>query len=300
MRSDLRFSLLLAALACLTTRPVLASGAGSHSLISQAMASRPPITIAVREITNDVGNVWWWSPNVARRLTAMLTNELQSTGHFTVVERVGLGKVLDEQALAEAGIVRKKTAPKKGMVTGARYYVLGSISDYQENVETKGGKNSFSVFGIGQAKSKAEQKAYVAVDIRVVDTTSGEVAYSRTIEGLATAVQESKSTAGCFMGVCGADAQDSSSKPPASKAVRSAMIEVSNYLDCFLYRKGSPSFPDQRRSGVLNDDSSTWITSKENPLAKPWSPDSRGWCYSNTAHAGLCRPGCFSQSRSCQ
>lgn len=239
MRIRFNPSFALTAVTVLQGAPVLASSADSSSLISQAVASRPPITIAVREITNEVGNVWWWSPNVARRLTAMLTNELQSTGHFTVVERAGLGKVLDEQALAEAGIVRKKTAPKKGMVTGARYYVIGSISDYQENVETKGGKNSFSVFGIGQAKSKSEQKAYVAVDIRVVDTTSGEVAYSRTIEGLATAVQESKSTAGCFMGVCGADAQDSSSKPPASKAVRSAMIEVSNYLDCFLYRKDS-------------------------------------------------------------
>lgn len=226
-------------LVVLSVSPVLASATSSKVLTSQAVASRPPITIAIKEITNDVGEVWWWSPSVARRLTAMLANELKSTGHFTVVERVGLGKVLDEQALAEAGIIRKKTAPKPGMVTGARYYVLGSLSDYQENAETKGGKNSFSILGFGQAKSKSEQKAYVAIDIRVVDTTSGEIAYSRTIEGLATAVQESKSTAGCFLGVCGADSQDSSSKPPASKAVRSAMIEVSNYLDCFLYRKDS-------------------------------------------------------------
>ena len=239
MKLSTSFALLLVGLAVSQSLPCQASNQDAATWISQAVASRPPVTIAIKEITNDVGDVWWWSPNIARRLTAMLANELKSTGHFTVVERAGLGKVLDEQALAEAGIIRKKTAPKPGMVTGARYYVLGSLSDYQENAETKGGKNSFSILGFGQAKSKSEQKAYVAIDIRVVDTTSGEIAYSRTIEGLATAVQESKSTAGCFLGVCGADSQDSSSKPPASKAVRSAMIEVSNYLDCFLYRKDS-------------------------------------------------------------
>jgi len=125
------------------------------------------------------------------------------------------------------------------MMTGARYYVLGGVSDYQENVEQKSSGGGFSVMGFGQSKRSSEQKAYVALDIRVVDTTSGEVAYARTIEGMATSKADSSSVSGGFRGLGFSDNQSSSSKPPASKAIRAAMIEVSEYLDCVLYLKNS-------------------------------------------------------------
>jgi curli biogenesis system outer membrane secretion channel CsgG len=209
----------------------------SHILAQTPTTTRRPITIAVKEITNEAGSIWWWRPALSKQLTDMLATELKDTGHFTVVERQGLNKVLDEQALANSGVIRKKTAPKKGMVTGARYYILGSVSDYQENAETKGSGGGFSFMGFGQNKKKSEQKAYVAFDIRVVDTTTGEIAYTRTVEGMATSTQESKSNSGGIAGFSASNAEESSSKPPASKAIRAAMIEVSEYLDCILYVK---------------------------------------------------------------
>ena len=169
----------------------------------------------------------------------MLANELKSTGNFTVVERQGLKKVLSEQELAELGITRQSTAPKKGVMTGAKYYILGSVSDYQENTETKSGGGGISIMGFGQRKSSSTSKAYVAVDIRVVDTTTGEVAYARTIEGKATSSSSSKSSSGGLYGLSFSDSQASSNKVPASKAVRAAMIEVSEYLNCVLYLKNS-------------------------------------------------------------
>ena len=127
--------------------------------------SSGPVTVAVKEITNEARNTWWWSPSVSRQLTNMLANELKSTGHFTIVERQGLKKVLNEQELAELGITRPSTAPKKGVMTGAKYYILGSVSDYQENTETKRGGSGISIMGFGQRKSSSTSKAYVAVDI---------------------------------------------------------------------------------------------------------------------------------------
>ena len=209
-------------------------------LLAQATTStKRPITIAVKEITNEAGDVWWWKPALSKRLTDMLATELKDTGNFTVVERAGLNKVLDEQALANSGIVRKKSAPKPGMMTGARYYILGSVSDYQENAETKGSGGGMSFMGFGQNKKKSEQKAYVAFDVRVVDTTTGEIAYTRTIEGMATSTQESKSSGGGFGGFSATSEEESTSKPPASKAIRAAMIEVSEYLNCILYVKNT-------------------------------------------------------------
>ena len=205
----------------------------------RGVAPRRPITVAVKEITNNTAGVWWWSPRVSKQLTDMLSNELKASGNFTLVERAGVKQVLDEQELAELGITRKSTAPKRGMMTGAKYYVLGAVSDYQENTETKSGGGGFSIMGFGQRKSSSQSKAYVALDIRVVDTTTGEIAYARTIEGKATSKSESKSTSGGLYGVSFSDSQSSSKKVPASKAVRAAMIEVGDYLNCVLYLRNS-------------------------------------------------------------
>ena len=205
----------------------------------RGVAPRRPITVAVKEITNNTAGVWWWSPRVSKQLTDMLSNELKASGNFTLVERAGVKQVLDEQELAELGITRKSTAPKRGMMTGAKYYVLGAVSDYQENTETKSGGGGFSIMGFGQRKSSSQSKAYVALDIRVVDTTTGEIAYARTIEGKATSKSESKSSSGGLYGISFSDSQSSSKKVPASKAVRAAMIEVGEYLNCVLYLRNS-------------------------------------------------------------
>ena len=217
---------------------LLASSAlGIPSYAQIDSMSSGPVTVAVKEITNEARNTWWWSPSVSRQLTNMLANELKSTGHFTIVERQGLKKVLNEQELAELGITRPSTAPKKGVMTGAKYYILGSVSDYRENTETKRGGSGINIMGFGQRKSSSTSKAYVAVDIRVVDTTTGEVAYARTIEGKATSSSDSKSSSGGLYGISFSDSESSSKKVPASKAVRAAMIEVSEYLNCVLYLK---------------------------------------------------------------
>mgnify|MGYP001999947679 FL=1 len=205
----------------------------------RGVAPRQPVTIAVKEITNNASGVWWWSPRVSKQLTDMLSNELKATGNFTLVERQGVKQVLSEQELSDLGITRQSTAPKKGMMTGAKYYILGSVSDYQQGTESKSSGGGINIMGFGQRKNTSESKAYVALDIRVVDTTTGEIAYARTIEGKATSKSSSTSSSGGMYGISFSDSQSSSKKVPASKAVRSAMIEVSEYLNCVLYLRNS-------------------------------------------------------------
>ena len=200
--------------------------------------SRGPITVAVKEITNRVPDLPWWTSSTSQTLTTMLSNELQSSGHFTVVERQGMRQILDEQELIDAGIVRPSTGPKKGMMTGAKYYVLGSVSDYQQNVETTS-SSSGSSFLVGEsASANGQQKSYVALDIRVVDTTTGEIAYSRTIEGTSTNSQKASGSSVGLPGLIGhSSSQLSTTRTPASRAIRAAMIQVADYLDCVLYLK---------------------------------------------------------------
>lgn len=209
---------------------------GKQSRADTLIASRGPVVVAVKEITNRVPNLPWWSSSTSEALTTMLTNELQSSGHFTVVERQGLRQVLDEQDLVNAGIVRKSTGPSRGMMTGARYYVLGSVSDYQEGVETSSNMRQSS-FIVGESSSgNSQQKSYVALDIRVIDTTTGEVAYSRTIEGLSSNSQSGRSSSVGLPGLAGTTSSSfTSSRTPTSRAIRAAMIQVAGYLDCVLY-----------------------------------------------------------------
>lgn len=45
--------------------PVLANTINSSVMVAQAgaISSRKPVTIAVKEITNEAGNIWWWKPS---------------------------------------------------------------------------------------------------------------------------------------------------------------------------------------------------------------------------------------------
>ncbi len=228
LRSLLLYGGLLA-IAQLQIAPVIAQGRGG---------SRGPITVAVKEITNRVPDLPWWNNSTSQILTTMLSNELQSSGHFTVVERQGMRQVLDEQELIDAGIVSPSTGPKKGMMTSARYYVLGSVSDYQQNVETTSSRSGTSFLVGESANASGQQKSYVAIDIRVVDTTTGEIAYSRTIEGTSTNSQKASGSSVGLSGLLGhSSRQSSTTQTPASRAIRAAMIQVADYLDCVLYLK---------------------------------------------------------------
>ncbi|MBS0589266.1 MAG: penicillin-binding protein activator LpoB, partial [Proteobacteria bacterium] len=135
-------------------------------------------SIGVAEFKNESG-AGWWRGGVGWELSGMLSNELSSSGDFRVVERNKLQNVLEEQNLAASGRIAPGTGAKIGKVTGAQYLVMGTVTSYEENTSDTGGGLSFRGIGLGGKSSEA----YLAVDVRVVDTTTGEISYSRTIEG---------------------------------------------------------------------------------------------------------------------
>ena len=201
-----------------------------------AFAQEKP-RISVPDFKNETNsNWWWWNSNTSQQLADALSNELTSTGKFTVVERQKLGAVLSEQELAQAVLVRKET--------GAKYIILGKVTAYEEGDKKESGGLGISGirigrFGLGGGTRKEKEKAYVAIDLRVVDSSNGEVVYSRTVEGLATS--ESKSNAGgiSFYGInIGGDNQKTT-KAPVGKALRAGLVEITNYLSCVMVDKGS-------------------------------------------------------------
>ena len=181
---------------------VLMLGATSLWTQQPAMAQqRTTPTVSVPDFKNNVTGTWWWQGPVAQDLSSALANELAATGDLKVVERRQLGQVLSEQELAELGIVPKAspTAAKKGQMTGARYIVLGTVTSYDTATELDSKGSGMGFLGFGGSKQNTVTKDYVAIDIRVVDSSSGEIVGSRTVEGRATNTVEQKSSGGSLL-----------------------------------------------------------------------------------------------------
>lgn len=253
---------------------LLLAGLGLSPLDASAQQSQPirssqrRPTVSVPDFKNTVTqSTWWWQGPVAQDLAAALANELQATGDLQVVERRNLKEVLSEQELADLGIVRKGTgssAAKKGQMTGARYIVLGTVTSYDSNVESKASGSNFGLLGVGTAKEQLETKDYVAIDIRVVDSSTGEVVGSRTVEGRASNAADANSTGVSLLPAAGlalllapnmgrtgqvltgaagtlnfGNRSSQSQRTPAAKALRAALIDASDYVSCLLAPRGN-------------------------------------------------------------
>lgn len=194
---------------------------------TSAMAEKP--VLAVTEFRNDTAAGWWYG-GVGRDLAGMLTNELAGTGKFKLVEREKLAAVLDEQDLADSGRVSKKTGAQIGKLTGAKYLVIATLSAFEEDVKGGGGGVSFRGISVGGKK----EEAYMAVDLRVVDTTTGEVEYTRTIEARASG---GGLNVGLYRGGFGGNL-GKHEKTPTGKAIRAAIMYIAEYLECAMVDQG--------------------------------------------------------------
>ena len=97
-------------------------------------------------------------------LAEMLTTALFNTNRFIVLERQQLQDILKEQDLGASGRVRPETAAPIGQVEGAEILVYGA------NVGLGGGA----------------KQAYMAIDLRLVDTRTSRILAATTVEGRST------------------------------------------------------------------------------------------------------------------
>jgi len=145
----------------------------------------PPYTgpkkrIAVTKFDSRVTGVYG-SWNLGDGFAEMLTTELMKTGRFIVVERQALRDIVGEQELGQTGLVRRETAAKVGEMLGAQIIVRGVVSEFELRESGGGGGIGIAGFRLGVRSSSA----HVAVDIRLIDTATGQVLHSHNAVGKA-------------------------------------------------------------------------------------------------------------------
>lgn len=183
--------------------------------------------IGVLRFTNHT-SAGWWSSSMGSELQDMLASELASTKAFQVLERKEINAVLGEQDLGASGRIDPRTRAKLGKIKGAKYLVAGTVSAFEENTSGTGGGIGIMGFSIGGSKGKA----YMAVDLKVIDTETGEIVDNRTVE--ATSEKTGLSLSGGFAGISGSLGKHE--KTPVGKAIRACIIEISEYLECSLVK----------------------------------------------------------------
>jgi len=158
---------LLVLYACQPTAQVVTKG-GPTITEAQGVGSQDRHRIAVSRFENKT-----LFP-ISDGMTDMLTSALFQTGRFIVLERQNLDVVMQEQDLSRSGAVKKDTVVPAGELEGAEFLVIGAITEFQPDTR---GVNT-PVGGIKQS--------HVGMDLRIVDSKTGRVVSTVTVQGQAT------------------------------------------------------------------------------------------------------------------
>lgn len=120
--------------------------------------------------------------DVGGGLAAQLTTALVNSGHFIVVERAELASVLREQELGAAGLVTKETAAQVGQLLGAQILVRGAVTEFEQRAGGGGLRLGVASGPIGGAIGATTTSGIVGMDLRLIDTSTGQIVRSRRAE----------------------------------------------------------------------------------------------------------------------
>jgi curli biogenesis system outer membrane secretion channel CsgG len=156
----------------------LVLGALAVAAPARAQSSRP--TVAILDL--DYASIQhWWDGNwdIGKGVADLIVDGLVEDGSFRVIERKRLDAILAEQNFSSSDRADPSAASvaKIGKALGVKYLLVGSITKFgTENKDMKvgGGGWGGGKLGVGSVGTK-KGIATVAVSVRVVDTSTGEI-----------------------------------------------------------------------------------------------------------------------------
>ena len=151
-----------------------------------------------------------------RGVTEMLTTALIDSDRFIVVERKALQDILAEHQLVQAGALLPGSEARLGELLGAQYIVRGAITEYSHN---KKGARGLARLAKGLELGGSRTTAIIGLDLRLYDTSSGQIVDSVTARGRAKSGGLSVGTSGRGLDV----SSEAFSKSALGKATRQAV-----------------------------------------------------------------------------
>jgi curli biogenesis system outer membrane secretion channel CsgG len=149
----------------------------------------PKKLLAVQDFENKVehpAQVWWKGIKLGTGMSDMLVTALMETDYFIVLERESLEDgVFAEQDLAASGRMAKSKTAQMGKTLSSQILVKGAVTVFDEGTKASGGGGKLRVGGVSLGLGGGGGEATVGVDIRIFDTTTGQVLAAKTCKGFA-------------------------------------------------------------------------------------------------------------------
>jgi len=192
--------------------------------------SGPKARIAVADFDVKAAKAGW---EIGSGLREMLVTALVNSNRFSVVERQVLDAVMKEQELSVSGAADEATRIERGKIRTADLIVTAAVTEFEP--QATGGKAGLGGGGrvgggiLGGVLGGALNKAHMALDIRIIDTSTTEVLAATRVKGQATDV-----AGGVGLGYLGSWALGGGlsgyANTPMEKAIRTCIVEAVNYI----------------------------------------------------------------------
>ncbi|HEX5483853.1 MAG TPA: CsgG/HfaB family protein [Terriglobia bacterium] len=190
-------------------------------------------------VQSSVNAIFGGNQDVGKGVSDLLVNQLVRSGVYMVIERKALDKVLAEQNFSNSYRADPATAAKIGHMLGADAIIIGSITQFGRDDQTRtiGGGALGGLtgrFGIGGVQ-RHKAKAVVGLSARIVDTSTGQILAVADGKGQSTRSGASLVGAGGSSGGAGGGAYNMSSSNFANtllgEAVHQAVDSMAQKLD---------------------------------------------------------------------
>lgn len=180
----------------------------------------PKKMLAVAAFENKAG--WSSQWNLGEGMAEQLTSALMKTNQFVVLERQNLDDVLKEQDLAASGRMSSEgTGAQMGKLYKSQILIRGAITEFAETGAQDSGI-AYKGFKLGGSGGQAR----VTVDIRMYDTTTGQVLASKIANGYATTQKSMISYANSDFAI----GTNNFKSTPLGQATRMAIEQATSFI----------------------------------------------------------------------
>ena len=178
--------------------------------------------VRVTEVTGKIGS----------GLREMLITALVNSNRFSIVQRQVLETVIKEQELSVSDTADQATKVERSKVKTADLIIMAVVTEFQPQASGGragvGGGGSVDRGTLGALSGEDLNKAHLALDIRVVDTSTSEILGVTRVQGQASDISGAIMVE--FLGWGLGDGLSEYANTPMEKAIRICIIEAVKYI----------------------------------------------------------------------